>query len=149
MSRLSVWSLMASKMESGDTRLVGLTTFSRSFMLISGNLMHSRIGLGSCPWLCSVHLTTALNIVFSGAQNESLDINSLIELWKKTKWIVTLMSDFLEFYYLYIIRYWYTFTWNFLICTFNFSLSQFFLNMYKLRLKTSDVKKYLKETHLR
>lgn len=142
MSRLSVWSLMASKMESGDTRLVGLTTFSRSFMLISGNLMHSRIGLGSCPWLCSVHLTTALNIVFSGAQNESLDINSLIELWKKTKWIVTLMSDFLEFYYLYIIRYWYTFTWNFLICTgtFNFSLSQFFLNMFKLRLKTSDVK---------
>lgn len=142
MSRLSVWSFMASKIESGDTRLVGLTTFSRSFMLISGNLTHSRIGLGSCPWLCSVHLTTALNIVFSGAQNESLDINSLIELWKKNPkdcyyhvrlWVKFIIYTLLDIdIHLHVL--------NFLMCTFQFLFITNFSNMYKIRLKTPDVK---------
>ena len=88
----SVWTLIASRIESGDTNLVGLTLFNSSCILISGKRTASSIGVGSWPVLCSAHNTIALKMSISGTQNESLHINSFTDAWKDDRLIWFILS---------------------------------------------------------
>ena len=78
-SRLSVCSFMASRIESAVIRFVSRTTFSSSCIVINGKRIASRIGVGSTFIFWLAHSLIALKICISGAQNESLEINSFTE----------------------------------------------------------------------
>lgn len=70
---------MASRIESAETRPVGLTVFSNSRIVINGKRTISKIGVGSCPALCSDQSHTDLKMSISGAQKESLAMSSRME----------------------------------------------------------------------
>ena len=80
MSRHSVCSLMASRMESDDTSPVSRTTLSSWFMVMRGRRTASRMGVGSAPWLCSAHSHTAWKMSISCAQKESLRMRSRTDI---------------------------------------------------------------------
>ena len=79
----SVWVFIASRILSGDTKEVSRTLFNSSGIDISARRTQARISVGSSSGFSCTHLCMDWKISISGAQKESLDINSFTDSYNR------------------------------------------------------------------